>query len=63
VCWDEFQCAKLKEYNDRKPVIKTIRLFSDSNLPPIMGIHSYIDCAEGDLRKLRRAASLLRSKS
>jgi len=59
VCWDEFQCAKLKEYNTRQPLIKTVRLYSDANLPPIMGIHSYIDCVEGDLRKLRKAAYTL----
>src|SRR4051812_21886793 len=53
VCWDEFQCAKLKEYNTRTAVIKTVRLYSDRDLPPIMGIHSYVDCVEGDLTKLR----------
>lgn len=56
VCWDEFQCAKLKEYTTRKKVIKTIRLYREPDLPPIMGIHSYDDCVEGDLVKLRTAA-------
>ncbi len=56
VCWDEFQCAKLKEYTTRKSVIKTIRLYQDTALPPIMAIHSYIDCIEGDLTKLEQAA-------
>ena len=27
VCWDEFQCAKLKEYNTRTSVIRTVRLY------------------------------------
>jgi hypothetical protein len=56
VCWDEFQCAKLKEYTTRQSVIKTIRLYRDPDLPPIMGIHSFDDCAEGDLAKLTSAA-------
>ncbi len=56
VCWDEFQCAKLKEYNTRSSVIKTVRLYSERELPPIIGIYSYTDCAEGDLVKLRACA-------
>ena len=59
VCWDEFQCAKLKEYNIKKPVIQTIYLSNDPALPPIMGIHSYIDCREGDLDKLAIACEHL----
>ena len=62
VCWDEFQCAKLKEYNSRAPVIKTVRLYSEAALPPIMGIYSFADCAEGDLAKLRSCAATLLSK-
>jgi hypothetical protein len=27
VCWDEFQCAKLMEYNTRQAIIKTILLY------------------------------------
>ncbi|MBL8394837.1 MAG: toll/interleukin-1 receptor domain-containing protein [Candidatus Accumulibacter sp.] len=57
VCWDEFQCAKLQEYNTRRAVIKTVRLYSEQDLPPIMGIYSYIDCAEGDLQRLRASAT------
>lgn len=57
VCWDEFQCAKLKEYNTRTSLIRTLRLYSERDLPPIIGIHSYIDCAEGDLDKLRQSAT------
>ncbi len=57
VCWDEFQCAKLKEYTTRIPVIQTIRLYRDPQLPPIMGVHSYEDCSEGDIEKLKRAAA------
>ena len=57
VCWDEFQCAKLKEYNTRTSVIKTVRLYSEQALPPIIGIYSFVDCVEGDLAKLRACAS------
>ena len=59
VCWDEFQCAKLKEYNARQSVIKTVRLYSEKSLPPIIGIYSYVDCAEGDLKKLRESAATI----
>lgn len=59
ICWDEFQCAKLKEYNTRMPVIRTVRLYSERELPPIMGIYSYVDCIEGDLKKLRGCAATM----
>ena len=59
VCWDEFQCAKLKEYNTRTSVIRTVRLYSERELPPMMGIHSYVDCVEGDMEKLRGCAATL----
>jgi hypothetical protein len=59
VCWDEFQCAKLKEYNTRTSVIRTVRLYSERELPPIMGIHSYVDCVEGDIDKLRGCVATL----
>lgn len=53
VCWDEFQCAKTKEYRSKKSVIRTINLYNDVNLPLMMSIYSYIDCTEGDLQKLK----------
>jgi hypothetical protein len=54
VCWDEFQCAKLMEYNKRKSIIQTIYLYNYKNeMPPIMGIYSYLDCREGDTEKLK----------
>jgi hypothetical protein len=53
VCWDEFQCAKLLEYNRRKSVIQTIYLYKyEDEMPLIMGIYSYLDCREGNLEKL-----------
>ena len=56
VCWDEFQCAKLMEYNRRQQIIQTIYLYDykDIEMPPIMGIYSYIDCREGDEGKLEK---------
>ena len=44
------------EYNTRQSIIRTVRLYSEKDLPPMIGIHSYIDCAEGNARKLRQAA-------
>ena len=57
VCWDEFQCAKLMEYNKRRQIIQTIYLYdySEIEMPPIMGIYSYIDCREGDADKLKES--------
>ncbi len=54
VCWDEFQCAKLLEYNLKTSVIQTIYLYKHE-LPLIMGIYSYLDCREGDVNKLFEA--------
>lgn len=59
VCWDEFQCAKLKEYNSKSSFIQTIYLNNDPSLPVMMGIYSYIDCREGDLEKLATACEQL----
>jgi hypothetical protein len=58
VCWDEFQCAKLLEYNRKKPVIQTIYLFGykETEMPLMMGIYSYLDCREGSTKKI--AASI-----
>jgi hypothetical protein len=56
VCWDEFQCAKLLEYNQKRSVIQTIYLYQyEGEMPLIMGIYSYLDCREGDLNKLLAA--------
>jgi hypothetical protein len=54
VCWDEFQCAKLLEYNLKTSVIQTIYLYKHE-IPLIMGIYSYLDCREGDMNKLLEA--------
>lgn len=54
VCWDEFQCAKLMEYNLKKSIIQTIYLYrhKEAPMPLIMGIYSYIDCREGSPEKI-----------
>ena len=59
VCWDEFQCAKLIEYNSKKQIIQTIYLYNDNAMPPIMGIYSWADCREGDNDKLQKIAEQL----
>jgi hypothetical protein len=59
VCWDEFQCAKAKEYRTKKSVIKTINFLTDSDMPLIMSVYSYIDCTEGDVDKLKEAVNML----
>jgi hypothetical protein len=63
VCWDEFQCAKLKEYTSGASIIRTVRLYAEKEPPPIMAIHSYTDCTEGDLDKLRAAAAAIALQS
>lgn len=57
VCWDEFQCAKAKEYRTKQSIIKTINFYNDANLPLIMSIYSYIDCTEGDIDKLKNCVT------
>ncbi|MEP7106770.1 MAG: toll/interleukin-1 receptor domain-containing protein [Ferruginibacter sp.] len=59
VCWDEFQCAKLIEYNSRKPIIQTIYLYNDTALPPMMGIYSWIDCREGNVESFKECIDKL----
>jgi hypothetical protein len=60
VCWDEFQCAKLLEYNRKTSVIQTIFLY-EHEVPLMMGIYSYLDCREGDEEKLLDAIPKLLS--
>ncbi|MEO5682747.1 MAG: toll/interleukin-1 receptor domain-containing protein [Chitinophagaceae bacterium] len=59
VCWDEFQCAKLIEYNSKKQIIQTVYLYNDAAMPPIMGIYSWTDCREGDQEKLEKIVAQL----
>ena len=62
VCRDEFQCAKLIEYNSKKQIIQTIYLYNDMAMLPIMGIYSRADCREGDNEKLEKIAAQLISE-
>lgn len=59
VCWDEFQCAKLIEYNSKKQIIQTVYLYNDTAMPVIMGIYSWTDCREGNTVKLAELAGQL----
>jgi len=61
VCWDEFQCAKLMEYNKKKNIIQTVYLYGhkETEMPVIMGIYSYIDCREGSSKKLEQCVQQL----
>lgn len=61
VCWDEFQCAKLMEYNRKKNIIQTVYLYGhkQTEMPLIMGIYSYIDCREGSTDKISAAVQQL----
>jgi hypothetical protein len=61
VCWDEFQCAKLMEYNRKKSIIQTIYLYghTETEMPLIMGIYSYMDCREGSAEKISTCISQL----
>ena len=61
VCWDEFQCAKLMEYNRKKSIIQTVYLYGhkETEMPLIMGIYSYIDCREGSTEKIQQCVQQL----
>ncbi len=61
VCWDEFQCAKLMEYNRKRSVIQTVYLYGykEREMPLIMGIYNYIDCREGSSEKLHACVQQL----
>ena len=63
VCWDEFQCAKLMEYNTKRPLIQTIYLYNDTALPPMMGIYSWIDCREGNVNSFEDCIEKLMPES
>ena len=61
VCWDEFQCAKLMEYNRKRTIIQTVYLYGhkETEMPVMMGIYSYIDCREGNSKKLEQCIKQL----
>lgn len=55
ICWDEFQCAKVREYNSDVQLLITIYLRSHDKLPTIFQLNNYIDCREADEEKIRAA--------
>jgi hypothetical protein len=54
-CWDEFQCAKVRQNRTGKNVIMNIYLHHHPELPTIFEIFNWIDCREGDRLKLEKA--------
>lgn len=62
VCWDEFQCAKLMETRTKKSIIRTIRLYKEEKVSPILAIYSYEDCMEGNVQLLVNAVAKLSYK-
>lgn len=57
ICWDEFQCAKVREYNSDAVLLITIYLMSHEKLPTIFQLNNWIDCREADDAKIKAACS------
>ena len=57
ICWDEFQCAKVREYDSGKDILLSIYLFTCDSLPSIMKLNNWIDCREGDIGKINTACN------
>ncbi len=55
ICWDEFQCAKIREYNSDVELLITIYLKSHDKLPTIFQLNNWIDCREDDETKIKAA--------
>ena len=51
-CWDEFQCAKVRQYKTNQQILLPIYLLNYAALPTIFEIHNWMDCREGDKEKL-----------
>lgn len=56
-CWDEFQCAKVRQNRTGKNVIMNIYLLNHPDLPTMFEIFNWIDCREADKEKLDNAIS------
>ncbi len=54
-CWDEFQCAKVRQNKTGKNIIMNIYLLNHPELPSMFEIFNWIDCREADKRKLDSA--------
>lgn len=57
ICWDEFQCAKVREYNSDVQLLITIYLKSHDKLPTIFQLNNWIDCRESDEIKIKAACN------
>ena len=51
-CWDEFQCAKVRQNRTGKNIIMNIYLLDHPELPTMFEIFNWIDCREADKQKL-----------
>jgi len=54
-CWDEFQCAKVRQNRTGKNIIMNIYLLDHPELPTMFEIFNWIDCREADKQKLESA--------
>ena len=54
-CWDEFQCAKVRQNKTGKNIIMNIYLLNHPELPSMFEIFNWIDCREADKQKLGNA--------
>jgi hypothetical protein len=54
-CWDEFQCAKVRQNRTGQNIIMNIYLLHHPELPTIFEIFNWIDCREADKAKLESA--------
>jgi len=54
-CWDEFQCAKVRQNRTGKNIIMNIYLLDHPELPTMFEIFNWIDCREADKQKLEGA--------
>ncbi|MBC7851575.1 MAG: toll/interleukin-1 receptor domain-containing protein [Chitinophagaceae bacterium] len=54
-CWDEFQCAKVRQNRTGQNIIMNIYLHDHPELPTMFEIFNWIDCREADKAKLENA--------
>ena len=54
-CWDEFQCAKVRQNRTGKNIIMNIYLLHHPELPSMFEIFNWIDCREADKQKMEKA--------
>ena len=54
-CWDEFQCAKVRQNRTGQDIIMNIYLCNHPELPTMFEIFNWIDCREADRLKMDNA--------